>query len=142
MSSAISNSNISVVDQAKTGSRTRNVVLWVLQIGLAIQIGMAGVLKLAGTEAFVDMFNDIGIGQWFRFVVGALEVAGAIGLLIPMLSGLAALGLIGLLAGATITNLFVIDANPASALIFLVVAVIICWGRWSTVKDLAGKLRR
>jgi uncharacterized membrane protein len=47
------------------------------------------------------MFATIGIGQWFRYVVGALELAGAVGVLIPRLSGLAALGLIGLMAGAT-----------------------------------------
>ena len=28
-------------------------------------------------------FNQIGAGQWFRYLVGALELAGAIGLLIP-----------------------------------------------------------
>jgi putative oxidoreductase len=27
----------------------------------------------------VEMFATIGIGQWFRYVVGALEIAGAVG---------------------------------------------------------------
>jgi putative oxidoreductase len=40
----------------------------------------------------VEMFANIGIGQWFRYVVGALEVAGAAGVLVPRVSGLAALG--------------------------------------------------
>jgi putative oxidoreductase len=32
-----------------------------------------------GDPAMVEMFATIGIGQWFRYVVGALEIAGAVG---------------------------------------------------------------
>jgi hypothetical protein len=44
-----------------------------------------------------------------------LELAGAIGLVIPVLAGLAALGLTALLIGATYTQLVVLDA-PAYSL--------------------------
>lgn len=40
---------------------------------------------------------------------GAVELAGAIGLLIPRLAGAAALGLIGVMVGAVITQLFVLE---------------------------------
>ena len=36
----------------------------------------------------VEMFATIGIGQWFRYVVGVLELAGAARVLLPRLSGL------------------------------------------------------
>ena len=42
----------------------------------------------------VEMFTTIGIGQWFRYVVGALEIFGAIGVLVPRTSGLAAASLL------------------------------------------------
>ena len=63
--------------------------------------------------------------------VGALELAGAIGLLIPRLAGLAALGLAGVMVGAVFTQVFVLDSvvlalTPA----FLIVALsLIAWGR-------------
>ena len=34
--------------------------------------------KLAGDPVMVDMFADIGAGQWLRYLVGALEVAGGL----------------------------------------------------------------
>jgi putative oxidoreductase len=53
---------------------------------------LAGLAKVLGDGAMVEMFATISAGQWFRYVVGALEIAGAVGVLIPRLSGLAALG--------------------------------------------------
>ncbi len=38
----------------------------------------AGLSKLAGVEMMVATFDAVGVGQWFRYVTGAIEVAGAI----------------------------------------------------------------
>lgn len=43
-------------------------------------------MKVTGAPVMVDMFAEIGASQWLRYVVGVLEVAGAVGLLIPLLS--------------------------------------------------------
>jgi uncharacterized membrane protein len=108
-----------------------NVGLWVLQAVLALQFAGGGLAKLAGSPALVELFADIGAGQWLRFVVGALEVAGAVGLLVPRLSGLAALGLAALMVGATVTNLFIIGERPWLPLGLLLVAAVVAWGRRS-----------
>jgi len=76
----------------RNGGRAANVALWALQALLALQFAMAGLAKIFGDPAMVDMFATIGVGQWFRYLVGALEVSGAVGVLIPRLSGAAALG--------------------------------------------------
>ena len=34
----------------------------------------AGVPKLLGAPVMVQMFNAIGIGQWFRYLTGSIEV--------------------------------------------------------------------
>src|SRR5882724_6392119 len=60
-----------------------NVALWVLQIAAAGMFLNVGFLKLSGNPQLVSLFQAIGIGQWFRFLTGSLEVAGAILLLIP-----------------------------------------------------------
>jgi putative oxidoreductase len=99
--------------------------LWGLQILLALQFAMAGLAKVFGDQAMVEMFDTIGIGQWFRYLVGALEVAGAVGVLIPRLSGLAALGLVCLMVGATLTNLFVLGASPLLPVVLLVVSALV-----------------
>jgi putative oxidoreductase len=91
-----------------TRRRALTITLWVLQVLVAFQFAAGGYLKLSGAPEMVDMFATIGAGQWFRVMVGALEIAGAIGLLIPRIAGLAALGLVALMVGATITNLFIL----------------------------------
>ena len=120
---------------AATAGRGRvlDVALWVLQVLLALLFAMAGVVKLIGDPATVEMFATIGIGQWFRYLVGALEIAGAVGVLVPRFSGLAALGLACLMAGATLTNLFVLGAGPLLTLLLLLVGAFVAWGRWPQI---------
>jgi putative oxidoreductase len=77
----------------------------------------------------VEMFATIGVGQWFRYAVGALEIAGAVGVLVPRLSGQAALGLACLMVGAILTNLFVLGTSPFLPLVMLVGSVLVAWGR-------------
>jgi uncharacterized membrane protein YphA (DoxX/SURF4 family) len=85
--------------------RLTSTMLWAAQILLAaFFLFVAAGPKLAGSHSSVQEFGLIGAGQWFRYFVGTLELAGAIGLLTPWLAGLAAAGLAADMAGATIIN--------------------------------------
>ena len=122
--------------------RALTIVLWVLQVFLALQFVMAGFAKLFGDPAMVEMFANIGIGQWFRYAVGALEIAGAVGVLILRVSGLAALGLVCLMFGATLTNMFVLGTSPLLTIGFLVVGALVAWGRWTQTRSLIAGFGR
>ncbi|MFJ8025728.1 DoxX family protein [Streptomyces sp. NPDC096311] len=105
---------------------------------------MAAGPKLLGDSDMVEMFDDLGAGQWFRYFVGAVELAGVIGLVIPVLAGLAALGLSGVLLGAVVTQLFVLDEPsmaPAPAVLAVLMAVI-AWARRAEIQALVTRLRR
>jgi len=116
-----------------------NVVLWALQIAAAGMFLMVGFLKLSGNAQMVGLFDAIGFGQWFRYLTGSLEVAGAILLLIPRASGLGALILVGVMAGAVITHVFIVGGSPMMAIILLVVTGVVAWGRRQrTMNLLAG----
>ena len=104
-------------------------LVWIPQVGLAVATGGGGALKLTGDPAMVDMFTTIGVGQWFRYIVGVLELTGAVGLLIPRLAAFSAAGLAVLFAGAAITNVAVLDTSPLLPLAYLVVAAAIFWIR-------------
>src|SRR5712664_2016817 len=106
-----------------------NVVLWVLQIAAAGMFLMVGFLKLSGDAQLVGLFEAIGLGQWFRYLTGTLEVAGAILLLIPLTSGLAALMLAGVMVGAVVTHVFIVGGSPLGAIILLVITGVVAWGR-------------
>ncbi|MGH6913187.1 MAG: DoxX family protein [Stackebrandtia sp.] len=113
-------------------SKGLNITLWILQVLLAVFfLVAAGGPKLFGEATAVEMFDDIGLGDWFRYFTGAVEVAGAIGLVIPRLSGLAAIGLTLVMVGAVITSLFVLNAGllTLSPAFLLVLFAFIAWGR-------------
>lgn len=130
---------------AATRGRAVTVALWLAQGLFALLYGFAGINKLAGLQPeVVEQFARIGLGDWFRHLTGTLELAGAIGLLIPRLAGLAALGLSGVMAGAVVAHLLVlppvalavIPAALAVALLFIARA------RWQQTRALLASLRR
>ena len=118
-----------------------NVMLWVLQIAAAGMFLMVGFLKLSGNAQLVGLFEAIGLGQWFRYLTGTLEVAGAFLLLIPRTSGLGALMLAGVMVGAVVTHLFIVGGSPLMAVILLVVTGVVAWGRRQRTMNLLAGLR-
>ncbi len=126
-------------------ARPINIILWVAQVVLAALFVFSSAPKLLGDPSTVAAFQTIGFGQWFRYLTGVCELGGAIGLLIPRLSGLAALGLVGVMVGATLTNLFLLPGMAPAAVITVILGVLfglVAWGRWPQTKALAGMLKR
>lgn len=48
--------------------RASNIGVWILQVVLAAIVAGGGISKLAGDPVMVDMFADIGAGQWLRYL--------------------------------------------------------------------------
>ena len=103
--------------------------LWFAQIAAAGMFLLAGGSKLAGAPAMVQLFDAIGIGQWFRYLTGTIEVVSAILLLVPSLAVFGALVLVPTMAGAVVTHLFIVGGNPAPAIVLLATAAAIAWAR-------------
>jgi hypothetical protein len=65
-------------------SRTQRRVVRGVRILLAWAFGTAGIAKLAGVPRMVQVFDAIGFGQWFRYLItGSVEVVGAVRLPLP-----------------------------------------------------------
>lgn len=114
--------------------RGMNIALWSLQVLLAAAFLAAGVAKLAGPEMMVKQFEAIGLGQWFRYLTGILEIAAAVLLLIPRGAGYGALLLIPIMLGAAGAHLLVFKDNPAAPLVLLGLAAVVAWGRLTPVR--------
>jgi putative oxidoreductase len=126
---------------APARGRARTITLWVLQVLLALMFVVASAIpKLVGERTAVEIFSEIGIGQWFRYLVGALELAGGIGLLIPRLSGLAAFGVLGVMVGATLTQLFILD-SAVLAITPAILGVLLAFIAWSRRAQITALLR-
>jgi len=121
-------------------SKAKNTVLWAMQILTAAAFLTAGFGSLSGYPMMVETFDKIGVGQWFRYVTGAIEVASAIMLLIPSLTPVGAALLVCTMTGAVLSHLFLIGGSPVAALVLLCFAAIILWGRYKTLKVRVLKL--
>jgi uncharacterized membrane protein YphA (DoxX/SURF4 family) len=107
-------------------SRVLNATLWFLQIAAAAMFLFVGALKLASAPAMVAVFDGVGLGQWFRYVTGALEVLGAAALLVPRLAGAGALLLAAVMVGAVTTHQFIIGGSPFPALVLVAAEGVRC----------------
>ena len=118
------------VDAApRSRSRAGTIALWIVQVATAAMFLFVGSLKLAGVPAMVATFDAIGVGQWFRYVTGTIEVVSAILLLIPSLAFFGALLLVPTMVGAVLTHLIIVGGNPAPAIVLLAASAGIAWTR-------------
>lgn len=119
-------------------SKGLNIVVWVLQVLLAISFGMAGVMKISmpiselaeGGMSFVNSFSL----EMVRFI-GISEILGALGLIIPaairvkpFLSALAAIGIATIMVLATAYHLS--SGEPfVTTIVLFVMAAFVAWAR-------------
>ncbi len=119
--------------------RKLNVLLWVLQILLAMLFMFSGVMKFVMPVA--EMTKQIPLPGWFLHFIGVAEILGAIGLVLPGvlriragLTPLAAVGLVVIMIGATAVNLK--TGQRGAALTTVVVGlllVFLAYNRWRMV---------
>ena len=121
---------ISLAMAKQTESKTLNIGLWVVQGLLALAFLGAGGGKLTGAVAMVEMFDKIGVGQWFRYVTGLLEVSGAILMLVPGMARYAGALLAVVMVGAVMSHLTILGGSPVAPLVLGVLSGIVAWKRW------------
>ena len=117
------------VRERTTGRRAWHVTLWVLQVVTALWFVMAALGKFSGSPEIVATFHAVGFGVWFRYLIAALEVAGAVAMFVPRLAGLAAAAFVALLAGAVVVQAFVVGSGVIMPIPLLVLSAIVAWGR-------------
>jgi uncharacterized membrane protein YphA (DoxX/SURF4 family) len=116
-----------------------SIALWCVQILLALTFLNASTTKLMGKPEMVTLFAAVGIGQWFRYVTGILELTAAVLIVVPKTRSLGAALLIPIMIGATFVNLFVVHINPIPPLVLLLLASFVVWGRRRELADFAGR---
>ena len=89
------------------------VLLRMLEFAMGALFLYLGGTKLLGSTAEVRLFHDYGWGQWFRYVTGVIELAGALLLIVPRLGRASAL--MAVMVVATGIELFVLHRPPMAA---------------------------
>jgi uncharacterized membrane protein YphA (DoxX/SURF4 family) len=103
-------------DSRAAFGKGRLITIWILSVLAALAFLAAGGSKLAGAAPMVAVFDKVGIGQWFRYLTGLLEVVGAIGLFIPRTAVLLSL----VMVGATIAHVTVLGGPPVAPIVLLI----------------------
>ena len=130
------------VASMKSASAPRRIGAWVLQGVVAAAFFAAGAAKLAGAAYMVQLFDQIGLGQWFRYLTGVVEVAGAVALIYPRLAPIGGLWLGGTMVGAVLAHLFVLHTSPAAAIVLGVLNALIVYLRRDQLVDVLRLLAK
>jgi uncharacterized membrane protein YphA (DoxX/SURF4 family) len=120
---------------------SRRIGAWTLQGILAVAFVAAGSAKLAGVPYMVELFNQIGIGQWFRVVTGIVEIAGAIALVFPGLASIGALWLGGTMVFAVATHVFVLHTSPVPAIVLGILNALVVYLRRDELAALLHRIK-
>jgi putative oxidoreductase len=116
------------------------VAFWAVQALLAFFYGYAGIMKLTQPLAVLapNMTFVTQIPEWLTRFIGAAELAGAIGLILPaatrILPQLTTLAAVGLAAVQACAIVFHVAHGEFGILAFntvlLLLALFVAWGRW------------
>jgi putative oxidoreductase len=129
--------------------RPLDLVLWALQVVLAVVFVFPGANKFdpggplwtgllgsAGAAFWIDVFAKIGLGQWFRYFTGALEVVCGALLLVPRAAGIAGALLVCMMIGAILAHLFILRDGLALVVVcgvLMLITSFVGWARFATV---------
>jgi len=106
------------------------VVVWILSVLVAAMYMLTGSFKLLMPAQVHAGFVHYGYPAWFGTFIGACELLGGIGLLVPRLAALAATGLSIIMVGAFFTHILHHEyANATGPLILLSLLVLIIYMR-------------
>ena len=107
-----------------------DLTTWILRAGVAGYFVMVGAEKFmnrgAGLE-WLKVFQEIGLGEWFRYFTGVVEIAGAVLYLVPQTCLIGAALLSSAMIGAMVFHIAIRHSVGSSflPLIWLVAIVLV-----------------
>jgi putative oxidoreductase len=117
--------------------KTRNIVLWLISVLIALLMVFAGSSKVTAKPEMVAAFANYGFGAGFLQFIGICEILGGIGVLIPRTRFWAATLLIPILIGAVWMHL---THNELSHLPIPAVFLVLCAVESFMRRDEAGRI--
>jgi uncharacterized membrane protein YphA (DoxX/SURF4 family) len=99
---------------------------------------MAGVPKLLGVQSHVQHFATWGYPDWFRLVVGAIEVCAAVLLIVPGMAHIGAAAIAVIMAGATYTHVIRVPEEAGRAPLTLTLLVLAAFVGYARHRERSG----
>ncbi len=101
-------------EQAGTPEPRNPISDWVLRGGIAFFFISAGAEKFQ--PMWIKLFKEIGLGQWFRYFTGVVEILGGLLVLIPWTANIG-LALLACTMGSAAFILIFVVGRPADSFI-------------------------
>ena len=118
---------MSSISSTQSPARWKTRGFLILRIVLALAFCAAAVFKLSGAAPVVTEFDQVGLGQWFRYVTAACELSGTILLLVPTRIGLGALILTCVCVGAFFAQLMLLHGDVVHTIVLAAILGAIAW---------------
>ena len=64
-------------------SRVDTLIRWILRGAVTVLFCYVGVSKFKQHSAWIRIFDQIGLGQWFRYFTGVVQIVGALMVIVP-----------------------------------------------------------
>lgn len=92
------------------------IVMRVVRAALPIPFGLLfvyiGWTKFGSHSMWVQVFARIGLGQWFRYFTGAMQLTGGLLLAVPRTRIVGSAMIACTMLGAVVVDLFILNAGP------------------------------
>jgi putative oxidoreductase len=110
-------------------ARLKIIGLWILQVLLAVVMIGPGWQKFT-SPVWERMFRVWGYPEHFYLVIGGIEVAGGLCLLVPRLAAYGAAVLVPVMLGAAFTQILRGGRSGVGEFVFAALLAIVAWVRW------------
>lgn len=103
---------------------------WALRGGIGLAAIAVGWAKFPNSGEWVGIFQQIGLGQWFRYFTGVVEILGGLLVWIPRLAATGLALLAATMGAAALIHIFVLG-HPGNCVIPLVLCIALAAFWWS-----------
>lgn len=118
-------------EQANSG-QARNVMGdWALRGFIGLAALLVGWAKFDGRGEWPSYFQQLGLGQWFRYFTGVVELLGGILVLAPPTAPAGSALLTATMVGATAANWVVHPGNCVVTALLAIALGLYTWMRWA-----------
>ena len=108
---------VTLLSDAPPQQRTPDVTAWVFRISAGLLFLAVGLVKFQSRSIWVQLFANIGIGDWFRYLTGTIQCIAGLLLLVPHTTRVGAALAACTMVGAVAVHLFVLDTGVGGAVI-------------------------
>ncbi len=104
-----------------------NILVTIVKVVLTLAFVAAGISKLVGVEMMVQTYDAIGVGQWFRYVTGIIEVGAAALMWVKGKEFYGAALLVCTMIGAVLAHLLILGPSAIPALVLGVLSAFVAY---------------